>query len=129
MEMVRAERDIWNLVAGVLAALAMFGYGHSSLAAPPDFRFDVRPILAKNCFSCHGPDEAHRQADLRLDERTAAIDSGAIVPGSPNESELVRRITSDDPEERMPPPKSGRHLTDFEIELLRSWIADGAKYA
>ena len=71
--------------------------------AAPDFRFEIRPILSKNCFSCHGPDEAHREADLRLDERDAAIEIGAIVPGTPDDSEVIRRITSEDPEERMPP--------------------------
>ena len=78
--------------------------------APPDFRFDIRPILSKNCFACHGPDEGHRQADLRLDERDAAVDFGAITPGSPEESELIRRITSEDDEERMPPAETGTKL-------------------
>jgi hypothetical protein len=97
--------------------------------AGPDFRFEIRPILSKNCFACHGPDEAHRQADLRLDERTSAIDLGSIVPGSPEESELVRRLTSDDPSERMPPPESGRELSAEEIEKIKQWVASGAEYS
>jgi hypothetical protein len=94
------------------AALALTGFvacaGASRAETPaPDFRFEIRPILAKNCFSCHGPDEAQRQADLRLDVRDVAVDLGAIAPGTPEESELVRRITSDDAEERMPPEETG----------------------
>jgi hypothetical protein len=98
-------------------------------AASPDFRFVVRPLLAKNCFSCHGPDENQRQAELRLDERTAAVDSGNIVPGAPDESEVMRRITSDDPDYRMPPVDSGHPLKPDEIKAVRDWIAGGAKYA
>jgi hypothetical protein len=96
---------------------------------PPDFRFVIRPILAKNCFACHGPDEAQRQADLRLDARDAAIESGAIVPGAPDESEIVRRITSADPQERMPPEETGHTLSHSEIESIKSWVAAGATYA
>jgi hypothetical protein len=98
-------------------------------AAPPDFRFDIRPVLAKNCFACHGPDDAHREAELRLDFRDDAVDYGAIVPGDPEASELVRRIASDDPDERMPPPDSGRKLAEAEIEHIKRWIADGAPYS
>jgi hypothetical protein len=97
--------------------------------AAPDFRFDIRPILSKNCFACHGPDEGHRQAELRLDQREAAVDFGAIVPESPDDSELIRRITSNDDAERMPPAETGNRLTAKEIETLRRWIAAGADYA
>jgi hypothetical protein len=96
--------------------------------AAPDFRFDIRPILSKNCFACHGPDEGHRQADLRLDDRDVTVDFGAIVPGSPDDSELIRRITSDDADERMPPAETGKKLSREEIDLLRQWIAAGAEY-
>ncbi len=61
------------------------------------FRFEVRPVLAKNCFSCHGPDEGHREAELRLDLRDSAIDLGAIVPGDVEESELIARIMGLEP--------------------------------
>jgi hypothetical protein len=97
--------------------------------AGPDFRFEIRPILSKNCFACHGPDESHRQADLRLDERDVAVDFGAIVPGAPDDSELVRRITSDVAEEQMPPPETGRRLSAEEIEKIKQWIAGGAEYS
>src|SRR5205814_1968799 len=118
--MVRAERG--RNTAIILTAASIFTFAERCQSAAPDFRFEVRPILSKNCFSCHGPDEAHRQADLRLDERTAAIETGAIVPGNAEESEVVRRMTSQDPEERMPPVKSGRKLTGAEIVAIRAWI-------
>ncbi len=92
------------------------------------FSRDIRPILAKKCFACHGPDESNREADLRLDLREVAVKASAIVPGKPDASELVHRIDSDDEDERMPPPDSGHVLDDREKSLLRCWIADGAKY-
>jgi len=92
------------------------------------FARDVRPILAANCLACHGPDEEQRKADLRLDVRDAAVEFAAIVPGKPDESELVRRVFSEDPDQRMPPADAGTSLTDEQKELLRRWIAAGAKY-
>ncbi len=93
----------------------------------------VRPILANNCYKCHGPDAQERKAELRLDLRdgaTAAAESGrpAIVPGKPDQSELVRRIFSADPDEHMPPADSGKTLTQAEQETLKRWIAAGADY-
>jgi hypothetical protein len=98
-------------------------------SASPDFSFDVRPILARDCFACHGPDEAHREADLRLDVSEGLATHGIVVPGSPESSELIRRISSDDPSEQMPPQDSGRSLTPDELDLLKRWIAAGAKYS
>ncbi len=92
------------------------------------FNQDIRPILAENCFPCHGPDSAARKADLRLDQRDAAVDMGAISPGDPEGSELLRRIQSDDPEEAMPPASSKKVLTDAQKELLQRWIQEGAEY-
>ena len=94
----------------------------------PDFERDIRPILAENCFACHGPDSAARKADLRLDRRDDAVASGAIVPGKPAESTLVDRICSEDPSEVMPPPKTRKVLTAAQKELLKQWIVDGAEY-
>ncbi len=93
------------------------------------FNRDVRPILSDKCFQCHGPDAKKRKADLRLDDRAEAVKSKAIVVGKPTESELVRRILSDDVDERMPPATSklGR-LTEQEISTLRKWIEQGAEY-
>ena len=101
---------------------------------PVDFAREIRPILAKKCFACHGPDEEHRQAGLRLDERDGAIkelESGAtaIVPGKSGESELVRRIASNDDGERMPPADSGIVLEPPQMELLKRWIDEGASFA
>ena len=99
-----------------------------TLSQAEEVRFtrDIRPILSGRCFKCHGPDENSREADLRLDQRQDAIDLEAIVPGSLDESSLVERITSDDPDLRMPP--SGEPLSEKEIEALKRWIEAGAKY-
>ncbi len=99
---------------------------------PPDFGRDVRPILSEACFHCHGPSEASREAGLRLDvaeEATADRDGDpAIVPGHPEESLVFERLLSDDPHERMPPAESEKKITPEQIEVLRRWIASGAKY-
>ena len=97
-------------------------------AEPVRFNRDIRPILAAKCFACHGRDEQHREADLRLDVREVATESRAIVPGKAEESELVRRVFSDDPDERMPPPDSNDTLNDDQRQLLKRWIAEGAQY-
>lgn len=89
---------------------------------------DIRPILADNCFACHGPDSAARQADLRLDRQADALEAGAIEPGDPDASELVERIFSTDPDLVMPPPSSHKQLTAEQQQTLRQWIAEGAKY-
>jgi mono/diheme cytochrome c family protein len=106
----------------------------SAPGAAVDFNRHIRPLLSRNCFACHGPDDETRQAGLRLDLRdaaTAKLDSGerAIVPGDPDASELVRRISSTDPDLRMPPPKSGHELTPAEIDLVKRWIAEGGAYS
>ena len=97
-----------------------------------DFGKHVRPILSAKCFQCHGPDENTREADLRLDDSQAAYaDLGgyaAIIPGDPNESELVRRIESTEEYEQMPPADSGKELSPAEIAILRQWIASGGEY-
>jgi len=94
-----------------------------------DFNREIQPILSENCFQCHGPDAKHREADLRLDLFDSATAKGAIKPGRPNDSELVRRIFSTDPDVVMPPPSSNRQLSAAQKQLLRRWIEDGAKYA
>ena len=92
------------------------------------FNRDIRPILSDNCFRCHGPDKSNRKAKLRLDQREAALESEAFAPGKPDESELIRRVFSADPEEMMPPPDSHKTLTQRQKELLKQWIAGGAEY-
>ena len=112
----------WLLAAGELRA-----------AESVNFARDVRPLLSKNCFRCHGPDQATLQAGLRLDLREGAIkplESGltAITPGKAAESELIKRVSSANPDERMPPVDGGRALTVGEIDLLKRWIDEGAEY-
>jgi len=101
--------------------------------APPDFQREVRPILSRQCFACHGPDEHSRKANLRLDLRDSALapaKSGkrAVVPGKPEQSELVGRITSTDHNQVMPPPETKKQLTAAEQDTLRRWVAAGADY-
>ena len=99
-------------------------------SAEPAIRFnrDVRPLLSARCFQCHGPDKNNREADLRLDLREAAIDS-VIVPGKADESELIARLITEDPDERMPPVDSHKDpLTTEEVAILRRWIDEGANY-
>ncbi len=84
--------------------------GLSAVAKDLSFNRDIRPILSDTCFFCHGPDPAHREADLRLDLEAEAKEA-AIVPGHLDESELIARITSSDPDESMPPPESGKKST------------------
>ena len=102
---------------------------HAEDSAVPlvQYNRDVRPILSDKCFACHGPDAEHREADLRLDVRSGAIEAGAITPGNPNESLLVERILSSDDDLVMPPPSSGR-LTREEKETLIEWIKAGGNY-
>ena len=95
---------------------------------PPSFVRDIRPILTRHCYTCHGPDEAQREAALRLDVRAAAVEAGAITAGEPEDSELLRRIFIEDPEERMPPDDAGTKLSQREQKLLHDWVAAGAEY-
>jgi hypothetical protein len=118
-----------------VAALAIWVWPASlsvSLAAeapqPLEFNRDIRPILSENCFYCHGQDGQKREADLRLDDRQAAIDSGAIVPGDPGASTILERIHSTDPDVLMPPPDSNRRLSEEQKKLLDRWIKEGADY-
>lgn len=94
-----------------------------------DFNRDVRPILSENCFACHGQDGARREAGLRLDQRESAISAGAIVPGRPDKSALLQRVSSRDDDVVMPPPQSHKRLTPEQIAMLESWVAQGATYA
>ena len=98
-----------------------------------DFQREVRPILSDACFGCHGPDAKARKGRLRLDVPEGGIFSErdgvrVVQPGKPDESELVRRIASKDPDETMPPPKHTRQLKPAEIDLITRWVAEGAKW-
>lgn len=99
-----------------------------------DYSRDIQPLLSRNCYSCHGPDAASRKGGLRLDlsfGATARLKSGksAIVPDAPDQSELIRRISSHDPDEVMPPPESGKSLSNHEKSLLIQWVRSGGEYA
>ncbi|MGN6385835.1 MAG: DUF1549 domain-containing protein, partial [Verrucomicrobiota bacterium] len=98
-----------------------------------NYNRDIRPILSENCFTCHGPDSASRKGGLRLDHFDDAIaprekSKPAIVPGKPDESELIHRIFAEDVDDRMPPAKTKKVLQDNQKELLKKWIASGAQY-
>src|SRR5207244_1909317 len=114
------------LIVGQQSALA------ASKAPAVEFNRDIRLILSDNCFACHGPDKNQRKAELRLDtEQGAFADRGGyrlIVPGKPEQSELYRRISSTDDSLRMPKPKFGKELSKRQIELIRLWIEQGAKW-
>lgn len=118
----------------IVSALAVFSFASHCVCAEIDFNRDIRPILSNACFQCHGPDAEHREADLRLDQK----DGGAfdvrdgqrvIKPKDVQSSTLVSRITSKDESLVMPPPDSGKELTPEQIDLLKRWIAEGAKWS
>ncbi|MCC6782374.1 MAG: DUF1553 domain-containing protein [Planctomycetes bacterium] len=120
------------LIVGLLAALCAGRGPTQQPASRVSYNRDVRPILAENCFACHGPDARARKAGLVLsspDRATAPLESGAIaiVRGRPEASELIRRVLAADADERMPPAETGKHLTPAQIATLRTWIAEGAE--
>lgn len=118
----------WLVTLGTLMTAAI-SLGQDRLI---DFSQDVRPLLSDNCFPCHGPDEGQRKAGLRLDTAAGAQqDLGgyqAIHPGRPDDSVLIQRIFSTDPDEVMPPKDSNRSLTRAQKETLRQWVHSGATY-
>ncbi len=125
---VNSRRQVvFNIVMSLSAALV------SHAADQPKYNRDIRPILADKCFACHGPDAAHREADLRLDERQSSASTThngrfAFSPRDSSRSEAIKRITSTDPDAKMPPPHTGKSLTAEEITTLKTWIDDGAEY-
>jgi len=113
--------------------IVLFTMSSATYAEEVNFNRDIKPILSQNCFQCHGPDDATRAAQLRLDHSDSATkpaESGAtaIVAADPEHSELLARITSNDPDLHMPPAEAKKILTGEQIDLLRRWIAEGAKY-
>ena len=119
-----------RLAAVSLLAVAGLHAGEAPTAI--DFNRDIRPILSDKCFACHGPDEAQRQAGLRLDSKEGAFaDRGGyqvIIPGDSDASRLYQRISHQQEVARMPPPNAERKLTRDEIDLIRSWIEQGAPW-
>ena len=126
---IQSRTGLKAALASAAVLLAM-----SIPASDVDFSREIKPLLSDRCFNCHGPDEAGRKADLRLDTFEGATrklddDLWGIRPGAPEQSEVVRRIFTDDPDDIMPPPDSHLTLTQQEREAIRQWISDGAEYA
>src|ERR1043165_5194005 len=123
-------------IAGTLllvADVAVLGAAAATKSGDISYNRDIRPIISENCFACHGPDSAARKANLRLDSFEAATaprkdGKFAIVAGKPDESEAIRRIFTSDQDDLMPPPKSKKTLKSEQKELLKRWVAEGAKY-
>jgi hypothetical protein len=123
----------WKIQRRLPAAIVVFSLavamtGFSAAEDKLQFNRDIRSILSDNCFLCHGPDKNRREADLRLDIRDQAMDHQAIVPGKPDESEVVARIDSTDADVIMPPPESNKKLSDEQKALIKRWIAEGGEY-
>ena len=116
-----------------VAAVALTGLEPLTSAERLSFNRDIRPILSDKCFHCHGPDEKERKGKLRLDQREAALQGGksgepAITPGNPDKSELLARILTADPDDKMPPEKTHKVVSPREVQLLRQWIKEGAEF-
>jgi len=130
-ELIRTPLQRLSVLA-TFAVVAVHGQSEAAEPAPLDYNRDIRPILSDKCYSCHGPDEQERQADLRLDRQDDAVqarDSGAaIVLGKKEASLLYQRITSGDASDRMPPEDSGKSLSAEDVELLGRWIDQGAPW-
>ena len=120
-------------VRATLAAFVIVACRAVSFGQDVSFSRDVMPIFSDRCFQCHGPDENHREADLRLDQQASATADrdghAVVVPGKPESSDLIARVTSDDADLLMPPPDSKvKPLSETEVATLRRWIAEGAKW-
>ena len=123
-------------LAGFFLAFRPASGAEDASSKPPariDYNRDIRPIFSDNCYACHGPDKDKRKAGLRLDLKQDAFkklesNAFALVPGDPGKSKLIELITTDNDEDRMPPPKTGKRLTKIQVELLRRWIEEGATW-
>src|ERR1051326_745679 len=119
-------RRLWIFLSSVMLVSA-------AARAEVGFNRDIRPIMSDTCFRCHGPDKSARMVGLRLDIREEALKPAIdgkvpIVPGKPEESEIVKRVFSNDPSRVMPPAFSHKTLTKAQKETIRQWVAHGAKY-
>ena len=117
----------------IFALGGAFIFAPTTRAKPVDFSREIQPILSDKCYPCHGPDAAARKSGLRLDRRIEAFAGGksglvTIVPGRPDDSELIARIFSHDSEEVMPAADSNNPLTTAQKNLLRRWVAEGAAW-
>ena len=124
---------IMNHRAFTLAACAAAGMLSAAAPPPVDFNREIRPIMSDTCFRCHGPDKSSRMMGMRLDlrdEATKPLPDGhtPIVPGDPDQSEIIKRIFEPNPAKAMPPLTAHKTLTTAQKETIRRWIAEGAKY-
>ena len=130
-----AAAALAGVIGGGLAGCMPGGPDVAGVPDDIDYNWHVRPILSENCFQCHGPDAQAREASLRLDVGELAVgrlegprERYAIVPGDPDDSELIWRISTDSSEDVMPPTETGKTLTETEKAILRQWIDEGAEY-
>ena len=135
MQLSIDRRNVILVLAILSLSVPAFSADMGKLPEVVEFNRDIRPILSDNCFACHGPDKNKRKGDLRLDTETGFTGGksdpakpGVVIAGKPSESELVHRIVSSDGEQVMPPIESGKRLTARDVELLKRWIEQGAKY-
>jgi len=122
------------LAAGSFFAVLSAVAATSKTTAKVDFNRDIRPILSDHCYACHGPDANKRKANLRFDLKESALGKAksgevAVVPGSPEKSEMIRRLTATDLDDVMPPAKENKALKPAQVELLKRWIKEGAVWA
>ena len=125
--------QVASVVPLAIMMIATPGIQAASLPDRVDFNYHIKPLLSDRCYACHGPDEKGRKAKLRLDTKEGAFgrtkdDSFVIKPRQPSQSEVIRRITSTDPDEKMPPPKSNLSLSADDIALIRRWVEQGAEW-
>ncbi|MGC3969127.1 MAG: hypothetical protein QM775_17715 [Pirellulales bacterium] len=126
MNIAASLRNVIPFIVVACASMASL----SVAAEPISFNRDIRPILAEACFHCHGPDPGSRKADLRLDREQSFFgkESPLVVPGKPDASPLCERVLSKDADLQMPPPDAHKQLTDEERQLVKRWVAEGAKW-
>ena len=125
--------NILRHMALAVSVLAVLLQVSSSACADVDFHRDVQPVLAEHCWHCHGGDAEDRKGGLRLDRFEEAVKGGesgspAIVPGNPDQSELIRRIVSHDADVVMPPPDQKKPVSELQLQILKQWIQEGAEY-
>ena len=120
-------------IISAISVLAVSVHADERMPERIEFNRDIRPILSDACFPCHGPDPAQRKANLRFDTKSGAFSELSdgrhpIVAGQPEESELIRRITTSDTDTIMPPPEFERRLSTRQVSLLKRWIEQGADW-
>ena len=133
--MMRAPKIFETLVSVGFMLVTLTARDAGAATSPKiDFNRDIRPILSENCYTCHGPDANKLKANLRLDVKESAFGKAksggiAVVPGAPEKSEMIRRLTATDPDDVMPPAKENKALKPEQVELLTRWIKEGAAWA